>query len=196
MTATSAAAIAAQVLQRAHNSGTPVSNMKLQKLVTLVQSLSVYATGSEAFREDVQAWKNGPAIKPLYGSYKRFGSDAIDEIVPSRHSDDPVPPQVETMIDEVWDVAGQLTAAQLWTLSHSNGPWAKCYALNARDIVIPNQDLGNAWVEYLACALDMTTGRKWPEPQVIGRGQLGYESEELHAHAVATFTPSRVRRSA
>ena len=95
MTATSAAAIAAKVLSRAHESGVPVSNMKLQKLVTLVQSLSVYATGHEAFREDVQAWKNGPAIKPLYGSYKRFGSDAISEVVPSRHSQDPVPPAIE-----------------------------------------------------------------------------------------------------
>jgi uncharacterized phage-associated protein len=196
MTATSAAAIAARVLQRAHESSTPVSNLKLQKLVTLVQSLSVYATGAEAFREDVQAWKNGPAIKPLYGAYKRFGSDAIAEIVPTRHSGDEVSAPVERMIEEVWDVAGQLTASQLWTLSHSRGPWSRCYALNARDIVIPNEQLGAAWVDYLACALDMSAPQQWPEPAVVGRGQLGYESEELHSHALATFTPSSMRRSA
>ncbi|SFS17161.1 Uncharacterized phage-associated protein [Microbacterium sp. cf046] len=196
MTATSAAAIAAKVLQRAHASGVPVSNMKLQKLVTLVQSLSVYATGNEAFREDVQAWKNGPAIKPLYGSYKRFGSDSISEVVPSRHSQDPVPPAIEQMIDEVWNVAGELSASQLWTLSHANGPWEEYYSRNERDTVIPNDRLGQAWVDYLSCAMSMNDAPPKREPQVVGRGQLGYESEDLHAYARATFTPSRMRRSA
>lgn len=197
MTATSAAAIAAKFLERAHTTAIDVSNLKLQKLVTLTQSLSVYATGQGAFREDVQAWDNGPAVKPLYGAYKSFGRESITEIVHSRHSDDPVSDAIERVIDEVWDVAGQLTAAQLWTLSHERGPWRAYYAANARDVVIPNEKLGSAWVDYLACALTMSAQRA---PAVyaptVGRGQLGYESEELCRYAAATFTPARVRRSA
>lgn len=195
MTATSAAAVAAKFLQRAQSTGTPVSNLKLQKLVTLVQSLSVYATGNEAFREDVQAWENGPAVKPLYGAYKCFGREPISEVMQSRHSDDAVSSDVELIIEEVWDVAGQLSPSQLWTLSHTRGPWEKYYSRNSRDVVIPNDQLGDAWVDYLTCALAMRAPRAAPM-SVVGRGQLGYESEALAEYAAATFTPARVPRSA
>lgn len=191
MTAPSAAAIAAKVLERAQNSGVGVSNLKLQKLVTLVQSLSVYATGEPAFRESVQAWNHGPAVKPLYGMYKAFGSDPITIVQSSRRSDDELSAATLHVIDEVWDVAGRLSASQLRTLSHDVGPWESCYAANTRDIVIPNEQLGAAWVDYLAKALSMANPVYDPTP-VIGRGQLGYESDELAAHAVATFTPARI----
>jgi|UPI0008D9B514 uncharacterized phage-associated protein len=194
MFATSATAIAVRFVELAQRSGNPVSNLKLQKLVTLVQSLSMYSTGAAAFREDVQAWDNGPAIKPLYGAYKVFGKHSIDRVVPTRHSSDPVSSDVHMMIDEVWDVAGGLTASQLWKLSHDEGPWERYYVRNTRDIVIPNDQLGAAWTDYLACATGMTTPATIERNRpVLGRGQLGYESADHGRYAAATFTPARVR---
>ncbi|UIN30935.1 Panacea domain-containing protein [Microbacterium binotii] len=194
MATTSAASVAASMLERAAVDGEPVSNLKLQKLVTLVQSVSMFATSAPAFCEPVQAWKNGPAIKPLYGLYKRFGSDQITSVMQPWSGLESVSGSVGMMIDEVWDVAGKLSASDLWKLTHTVGPWEAHYSANTRDVEIPAEQLGSAWTDYLSCALKMATPQD--QSSVIGRGQLGYEGEHHWEFASASFRPVSARESA
>ncbi|GAA3736329.1 hypothetical protein GCM10022239_10270 [Leifsonia bigeumensis] len=142
------AAIAARFLAIAAEEGGGITNLKLQKLVTLAQSLNLFRHGSRLFVEDVQAWKNGPAIKPLYGMYKRFKQSPISAIDDSWKSREDIDKSSVAVIDEVWRVAGDLSASELWKLTHESGPWKDRYLPDVSDIVIPIEDLSNAWPAY------------------------------------------------
>src|SRR3954463_13629493 len=48
----------------------PMSAMKLQKLVYYCQAWSLAWTDEELFREEIEAWSNGPVIPSLYRKHK------------------------------------------------------------------------------------------------------------------------------
>ncbi|WP_082509251.1 Panacea domain-containing protein [Microbacterium sp. Leaf179] len=186
MAHSSAAKIAASFVDVALRQCRPISNLQLQKLVTLTQSLAVYSDHVPAFAEPVQAWKNGPVIKPLYGLYKGYG----DTVIQRPSSPLETSEGVGQLIAEVWDVAGSLSAADLWKLTHTVGPWQRHFRSDTLNIAIPNQELGDAWTAYLAEALRI---RNNPTPStVIGRGQgefVGSPTSEL----ASLFAPASTR---
>ncbi|TFD04824.1 DUF4065 domain-containing protein [Cryobacterium sandaracinum] len=210
-----AATVAAKFLELSNEDGVPVSNLKLQKLVCLTQSLSLFRLGRPAFREDVQAWVNGPVVKPLYGLYKKYGDGPIIVADRGRFSHQPVSSHLLDSIDEVWRIAGPLSAASLWTVTHSVGPWEAFFKPRVSNIVIPTQDIAVAWPQYkrkakqlrglreralsLEDAYEMivsngTDANTDPaDAPVIGSGQLGYRTAADYEYAMTTFTPTRAR---
>lgn len=186
MTHSSAAAIAASFVDLSLRQSRPISNLQLQKLVTLTQSLAMYVDRTPVFAEPVQAWKNGPVVKPLYGLYKTYGDSAIQRSASPLETDS----GVGQLISEVWDVAGSLTAAELWKLTHTVGPWERHFKSGVMNIAIPNRELGDAWTEYLAEALRIKHNPM--HSVVIGRAQsefVGSTTSDL----ASMFTPSSAR---
>lgn len=61
----------------ANETGSYISNLKLQKLVYYAQAwhLAIYAT--PLFEEDFEAWVHSPVIPALYREYKSFGWQPI-----------------------------------------------------------------------------------------------------------------------
>jgi uncharacterized phage-associated protein len=185
-----AASFAARLLELAQVSGrSDVTQLKLHKLVTLVQSLNEYALGEAAFRERVIALTNGPIVSNLLDLYQDNKKQPITVI--RRVGTQPLDDVSEKVVSEVWAVAGHLPPGGLWELSHRVGPWRRAHD-QGDGTEIPLADLGRAWPDYVAMA-DQLTQYRGPHPTpVVGRGQSGFSSPEQQRQAMADFRPSRI----
>lgn len=107
--------VAAYILQRR----SPVSAMKLQKLVYYAQAWSLVWDDRRLFAEPIEAWANGPVVRDLYDRHRghfevrdwRWGS-------PERLDAD-----ARATVDSVLDYYGPRTAQWLSDLTHRELPW-------------------------------------------------------------------------
>ena len=108
--------VAAHILQREG----PMSAMKLQKLLYYSQSWHLVWADRPLFREEIQAWANGPVVYEIFDQHRgRFsvgGSWPAGDV--SRLG------EIEkATIDTVCDHYSKLTGQALSALTHSEDPW-------------------------------------------------------------------------
>lgn len=108
--------------------------MKLLKLVYIAHGWSLGLFGKALFNEEVEAWRYGPVIRPLYHELKKYGSSHI-----SRYLEPPafvraeaanVKPDSEDaqLLDQVWIGYGSLSGVQLSAITHEkDSPWEKTW---------------------------------------------------------------------
>jgi uncharacterized phage-associated protein len=136
-----AAAVANEFLKLARESNTPLTPMKLQKLVYFAHGWYLALTGDPLINEPVEAWKFGPVIPSLYHAYKRYGDSTIFPAVNDedcwpfsrrdmpRIDDGPSPAEnyrAKQVIKRVWDEYGHFSAVQLSNLTHApDSPWSE-----------------------------------------------------------------------
>ena len=107
--------VAAYILQK---KGT-LSTMKLQKLVYYSQAWSLVWDEKPLFKEDIEAWSNGPVVRDLFYYHRgRYEIDTV-EIGNPRLLDQE---QQET-VDAVLDYYGDRSAQWLIELTHMEDPW-------------------------------------------------------------------------
>ena len=123
MAITTAKRVADYIVAFSHEHGDPVSNLKLQKLVYYAQAWYLALYGEVLFDERIEAWVHGPVVAPLYGSYKGWAWQPIDENIELSSID--LPASVKAHLDEVMDIYGGLTAYDLEKLTHSETPCQK-----------------------------------------------------------------------
>lgn len=102
----------------------PITNKKLQKLVFYAQAWSLVLNNKKLFNETIEAWVHGPAIRILYGKYKEFGFNPIQEEI----NDDVIScisRETKKFLNDVWRVYGNLDPEYLEMLTHSERPWQK-----------------------------------------------------------------------
>lgn len=59
----------------------PISNLKLQKLLYYIQGAFLIEKGKVAFEDKILAWKYGPVVEDVYDEYKKyFGLDIKEKI--------------------------------------------------------------------------------------------------------------------
>jgi uncharacterized phage-associated protein len=97
---------------------TPITAMKLQKLVYYSQAWSLVWDEAPIFPEAVEAWANGPVVRELYDRHR--GQFQI-------HSWDGNPKNLteseRDTINRVLDYYGKLTSQELSNLTHQEKPW-------------------------------------------------------------------------
>ena len=116
--------IATYFLWKAHEEKKVITNKKLQKLLYYAQAWSLVLRDKKLFKEKIEAWVHGPAVRGVYLEYKKFGFGAITLSV----SDDDIKKisdDTRKFLDQVWSVYGKRDAAYLEYLSHSETPWQK-----------------------------------------------------------------------
>lgn len=116
------------------NSGEPITNLKLQKLVYYAQAWFLANKSEPLFKAKFQAWVHGPVIPDLYEKYKKFGStpivaDVDINDVKKRFNSD----QLE-FLDEVTRVYMPRGAYELELMTHQEEPWVQ-----SRDGLEPDQ---------------------------------------------------------
>lgn len=140
----SALAVANAFIELSQKDNTPLTNMKLQKLVYFAHGFALALNQDGLFREPVRAFQWGPVISDLYNAVKQYGSHSITErislppgeasIVLSDSSNPAT--QIVTM---VWQKYGKFSAAQLSTVTHkANTPWSQVWHASEYGI-IPNE---------------------------------------------------------
>src|SRR5690606_8474982 len=73
--------IANEALVIAGEVGTPVSHLKLQKLLYISHGIHLAAFGSGLVKGGFEAWQFGPVSSALYQAGKRFGSYDINSLL-------------------------------------------------------------------------------------------------------------------
>lgn len=123
----SIAAVANKILDEARKRHLSVTNLKIQKLAYFVQGFALKRLEHPLFTEEIQAWTYGPVIPALYKRLKHFGSNPITGYLESSDAitDDE---KAISVVSEVMDKLGRLSATQLVQLSHqSQSPWAAAW---------------------------------------------------------------------
>ncbi len=114
--------IADYFLYKGNKSNTPITNKKLQKLLYYAQAWSLVIRDNKLFKDKIEAWVHGPAIKNIYFKFKSFGFSPIQSNIQEQDIKD-LSPDVISFLDEIWNIYGHLDAQYLETLSHSEQPW-------------------------------------------------------------------------
>lgn len=171
-----AAHIANHFIHKGILSGNHISPMKVIKLTYISHGWYLAITNEELYQDDVQAWKYGPVIRPLYHQVKHYGNDGITELIQfsvwSKDDKEPVSKvaliedeyinknpdkanQIVKFLDHIWDEYGDYTAVELSDMTHQkNTPWdISWYELGASeqpDFIIPSDLIQSYYSNLLA----------------------------------------------
>lgn len=111
----------------ANETGTYMSNLKLQKLVYFFQAWYYAYKKETLFDSQFQAWVHGPVIPELYHNYKSFGYNPIivdrlgeDEI---KYFKSKLEEEELIFLKQIEEFYMPKTGYELETLSHSDDPW-------------------------------------------------------------------------
>jgi uncharacterized phage-associated protein len=111
----------------ANETQTPITNLKLQKLVYYSQAWSLALLGKELIAEDFQAWVHGPVLPALYAEYKEFGWKPIyrEELngVSAQQILDRLHEDFRNVLLDVEHEHFGMTAYALETQTHNEDPW-------------------------------------------------------------------------
>ncbi|MCR0266239.1 DUF4065 domain-containing protein [[Clostridium] innocuum] len=103
-----------------HKNG-PISTMKLQKLCYYAQSWSLAWDETPLFKEDFQAWANGPVCPELF--HRHRGLYSVDEKLFKDADIGKFNDEQKETIDSVLDYYGEKNPQWLSELTHSELPW-------------------------------------------------------------------------
>ncbi len=120
-------AVSKYFLALANETGSYISNLKLQKLIFYYQAWYFSYTDKKLFNDDFQAWIHGPVIPESYHNYKKHGYNPI--IIDDLDKDYIIKFRAKFNEDER-DFLSQVetfymgkTGYELERLSHSESPW-------------------------------------------------------------------------
>lgn len=137
--------IAEYFIQLANDTGSFISNLKLQKLVYYAQAWHLALYGEPLFDEDFEAWVHGPVIPQLYQEYKKFGWHPIEqEVKPD------LPSNIKEFLDELALEYFAVDAYELEQMTHIEAPWIKARG-NLPSDAASNSVIRQEWIkEYFA----------------------------------------------
>jgi len=155
-------AVANYFIQKSFDTGIPLSQMKLLKLVYIAHGWHRGLYDSNLINDCVQAWKYGPVIPDLYRKLKHYGRNMIDAPIPgfgvAGDEDNPCPHEhTIELLDEVWRVYSGFSPLQLSAITHQpNTPWDITWNGHKGSeyfgAIIPNELIGKHYKEKLADA--------------------------------------------
>lgn len=129
--------VANRFLELASTKGRSLTPMQLLKLVYIAHGWMLGLTDQPLINQKVEAWQYGPVIRDLYNSVRMYGRDPINAPVWSPGSD--LTPAQRHMIDQVYDIYGDLNGIQLSNITHMSGtPWDRTYRPGAFGSIIDN----------------------------------------------------------
>ena len=153
----SASIIAYAFVKKGIDSGNPISQMKLQKMVYFSHGLHLALHHRPLIKDAIQAWKFGPVIPEIYREYKLYGSGPIIDFKWAKNpffpEDNPLKEldydAIET-INSTWAALSDWDAVQLSNWTHLDGsPWQKYYKEGVSDIIIPQAEMEEYFKQYV-----------------------------------------------
>lgn len=151
-----ASVIAYAFVKKGIEEGSPVTQMKLQKLVFFAHGIHLAQYGEPLIDEKFQAWKFGPVVRDIYTSYRFYGSEPISDTLWIFRSDildkelDELSTKVKDTVSTTWNTLKSFNASQLSNWTHKVGsPWQKVYVEGEKDIDIPNAEIQEYFKKYL-----------------------------------------------
>jgi uncharacterized phage-associated protein len=97
----------------------PMTAMKLQKLVYYCQAWSLVWDDAPIFAERIEAWANGPVVRELYERHR--GMFVVKQL--SWGNPDALTPAERDTVDAVMQFYGDKPSQWLSDLTHQEPPW-------------------------------------------------------------------------
>lgn len=131
--------IARYVINYSLEINSPVSNLKLQKLLYFIQGNFLRILDRPCFKDDIEAWKYGPVIPIVYREFKKFGSNYIGKIEyvydlennkfkpVKREFNFHISEEEKKVIESVIQECKNFSSSYLVELTHKQSPWIKAY---------------------------------------------------------------------
>ncbi len=120
------------IIAYSNEKGYGVSNLKLQKLLYLVQAYFLVAKARPCFLDTVEAWDFGPVVPCVYREFQRFGTcDILRAEPPARVFTQ----EEQTMLREVVDYFKGYTATDLVTLTTNQTPWEAAHGPDGNKVI-------------------------------------------------------------
>lgn len=121
MATLTASNIADYFLYVANESGSYISNLKLQKLVFYAQAWHLAIYENPLFEEEFEAWVRGPVIPALYREYQHFSwKPILKEVQEPKFS-----PELQDFLNDLIEVYFFRDALELEMMTHREEPWIK-----------------------------------------------------------------------
>ena len=115
--------VAKYIVQEALHRESPVSNLKLQKLLYFVQGVSLALNNVPALEDKIVAWKYGPVVEDVYYAYSMYGANDI--IIPFEVDLD-LAEELKDVVKLVLDELLEFSAIELVKETHVVGsPWSE-----------------------------------------------------------------------
>jgi len=119
MAASTATHVAEALINLSHEKRSPLTNLKLQKLLYYAQAWHLVLKGECLFDDDViDAWVHGPVIPTIFRRYREYRWNPIHPIAGVR-----VTPTLKKHLEEIWKVYGKFDASRLERITHTEQPW-------------------------------------------------------------------------
>jgi uncharacterized phage-associated protein len=122
----------------ANETGSLITNLKLQKLVYYAQAWSLGLNNKELFPEEFEAWVHGPVLRDLYNKYKENKWGPINKNVKLDDVKKKLGASDLKLLQEVADIYFELDAYKLEKLTHLEEPW-----IEARGNLAENEPCAN-----------------------------------------------------
>jgi uncharacterized phage-associated protein len=122
--------IADYLIWLAHEHGSFISNLKLQKLLYYAQAWHLAVFNRPLFADQLEAWVHGPVVPSIYRRYKSYGFRNIDEPVEAPA----LPEGTVRFLRELAEGYLGIDAYALELMTHKEDPWLK-----ARGDLPPNR---------------------------------------------------------
>ena len=117
---------------------TETTPMHVLKLVYISHGWMLGLYGRALINEPAEAWRYGPMVPSIYHLYKSFRGDPITTEPVDRS--DAFDDEQRDVIEQVRDVYGDFTPAQLSALTHKpDTPWDVTYREFGVGAIIPNE---------------------------------------------------------
>jgi uncharacterized phage-associated protein len=129
-------AIANLVLERAEQSGRPVTNITINKIVYFLHAWYLAKTGRPLVSAKIEAWDYGPVFRELYQQFKRFGDQRIGARAIRRNASTTekeicaanLPQGDLEFLEPLIQRHLKMSTSKLIELSHvAGGPWDQVY---------------------------------------------------------------------
>lgn len=69
--------ISKYIIKKCNDTNTPITNLKLQKILYYIQKYSLDKFHTPAFFDDIEAWQFGPVVPNVYYNFCGYGSMPI-----------------------------------------------------------------------------------------------------------------------
>lgn len=141
----SALDVARYVINYSNKNDYDISNLKLQKVLYLIQAYFLISTrnGRPCFDDEIEAWDFGPVVPSVYREFKQYGSANIptiksyivideDNIWNSKrieYDDSIIKDKHKKRINTVIERFSNYTATALVSLTHNQLPWIKAHEM-------------------------------------------------------------------
>lgn len=151
----SALDIARFVINYSNASNSPVTNLKLQKLLYFIQAYFLTKLNRPCFSDDIEAWSLGPVIPSVYHEFKSYGAgnipyiktyfDIKDGLSVFMHDYDPniISKNDQIHIQKIVNDMSKYSASTLVNITHKQEPWKKAYEYGLGTKVISNNSIKN-----------------------------------------------------